>query len=167
MLDVDSQIDAARWRSLTYSVIEAASTSRADSVERRAELWGDSFMRLITGRVVQPLIEAFQNAVPHGVPNLDASTTLLQKLGRDAYMWSFRSKTNHLHRDFHPIMFGRSKAFGLDEMQGLGVINPLGSPIVASVGLGLKSSVAPGHHHDPKEGWQEKVPVITEGYFQD
>lgn len=138
------------------------------TVEERADAWGEGFMQVVLNEIIKPIVNAFQSQSENGYQFPDKLAKLLQKIGRDAYYWSFSANTTYLHHDFHLILF-HPCAFVADDMQ-LGdkyKLSPDGSTTVASVGLGLKSSVALGHDKDPEAVWQEKVPVITEEYFQD
>jgi hypothetical protein len=139
------------------------------TIEERADAWGEGFMNVVINDIIAPIVNAFQTQSETPYPLPEKQVKLFQKVGRDAYIWSFKAKTTYLHHDFHLTLFKPNQPYLPDDMQ-LGdkyKLSPDGSTMLTCVGLGLKSSVALGHYQKPEEVWQEKVPVITEEYFQE
>jgi hypothetical protein len=165
----EPQLDAARWRVWKYTMLEDSSRTPKWTTKERADAWGEAFMRIVINDIMGPIIIPFtdQYETPYQLP--EKQIKLFQKVGRDAYMWSFKTKTTHLHHDFHPTLLRSNQPYQPDIMQlgGNYELGRGGSMMLTCVGLGLKSSVALGDEQKSEEVWREKVPVITEEYFKD
>ena len=73
-------------------------------------------------------------------------------------------KTRFFRYDFHPHLFPFDEAFKDESMDVLWAgetKKETPEKIIASVGLGLKTSIARGPNREPEEVWQVKVPIVT------
>jgi len=111
---------------------------------------------------IRPLVHMFR---PEYDLELSAGTlSLLNNLAIDAYLWSHKVNTGLFRHDFHPLFFPFDAIFNPDEMvrePGTRTRTEGSVRIVASVGLGLKSSVARGPDQHPEEVLQLRVPMVT------
>jgi hypothetical protein len=109
------------------------------------------------------LADAFKPS--HGLKLKPKDEKALTKLAKSAYLWNDKVNTRFFGHDFHPCIFKFDERFNSKEMElkswvGTRNIQKTGR-IFASVGLGLKSSVARGPSQKPEEVWQAKVPIVA------
>jgi len=93
----------------------------------------------------------------------------LMEIGRTAYLWNRDVKCDCVSLDFRVAMCADGERYD-DTCMSLydkhnARFDGKGRKILTPVGMGLKTSVALGSDVPAQEIWQEKVDVLTEGYF--
>jgi hypothetical protein len=160
----ETQQNASRWRALTYDSLERGSSSLPPAIviQENAESWAQGFVSRVIDNTIRPLVHAFR---PGYDLKLNAKAlSSMNNLAIDAYLWSHKVNTGLFRHDFHPLFFPFNEMFNPQEMvreSGTRTKTERTVKIVASVGLGLKSSVAKGLDHDPEQALHLKVPIVT------
>ena len=101
---------------------------------------------------------------------LDKNSALkntLKNIATKAYKWSYNVNTGYLNHDFRPHFFPPNAEFNSQEMENGAksstrsfLVFKSTEKIIASVGLGLKSSAARGPDQGPEEVLHRKVRVL-------
>jgi hypothetical protein len=182
LLEPEPQENTARWRSWTYRAIERLPSSGSVShighdsvkqhqsskpnyeleVKKNAAAWAKTFAFKIRTEVIQRLLEIFTSDCESQLtPEIMHD---LEHLAEDAYFWNDNVNTSVFSRNFHPYIFPFDEKFNLEMMEttfvGGGKAKKMPKKIIASVGLGLKSSKVKGPQQ-LEEMLHIKVPVVA------
>ena len=155
----ETQQSAARWRAWTYQSLEWQQSLRADKVEENAASWAEKFLTRIMATTITPLVDMFKSEPKFELkPQVIAE---IKQLAVDAYLWRHKVNTGFFHHDFHPFLFKFDEKFDPQTMAREARTKMKPERIIASVGLGLKSSAAKGQNQKPQEVLQLKVSVVA------
>ena len=98
---------------------------------------------------------------------ISALKNTLKNIATKAYKWSYNVNTGYLNHDFRPHFFPPNAEFNSQEMESgaksstrIFSVFKSTEKIIASVGLGLKSSAARGPNQRPEEELRRKVRVV-------
>jgi hypothetical protein len=103
-------------------------------------------------RVLNQLVDTSK---PDKIPTLKNT---LKNIATKAYKWSYNVNTGYLNHDFRPHFFPPNAEFNSQEMENetksstrsFSFVSKSTEKIIASVGLGLKSSAARGPDQGPE-----------------
>jgi hypothetical protein len=171
----EPQENAARWRAWTYRAIEhhhfqleGPEPDDKFDMDKIATAWAKDFASRITTDVTKKLVDMLDSdqKAPEMTEGVEKELMVLAKA---AYLWRDKVNTRFFGHDFHPYLFPFDEKFDPDMMEvkvevGRGRVKRP-RKIIASVGLGLRSSVARGPDRRPKEVWQAGVPIATAAFM--
>jgi hypothetical protein len=161
----EPQLNASKWRSLAFAGLDRQSSS---SNSPRDASYAKTFAYIFENSVLSALVTAIFGPVHASRFRISSKDhNALVNMGKSAYCWNRDVKSTFLLQDFHVIVYGGNDIFDPSEMQlhENYSVNPK-SPVVATIGLGLQSSLTHGSEQEQTAVWQEKVTVVTEEYFK-
>jgi hypothetical protein len=161
------QVDAARWRIATYQYFDRIQAKGRPPAAVFAEQ-GQKFAGIVSKDLSAKLFGPLGIKPDFKLLEGDLLNKVL-KLGADAIAWCYNTRSTYIHLDFHLTGFKPPKPFDPKSMQIYDKYDLRGdgqSEVIAVVGFGLRSSCATGGGKHPEEVWQERVPVVTEEYFE-
>ncbi|KAG9088926.1 hypothetical protein FRC06_001775 [Ceratobasidium sp. 370] len=154
----DAQVISGRWRVSTFL---AHQTKFSQSVQQ----WLDALQAGLINQILLPfLVAVYGNSARLTHRHEQSIASIISK----AYRWNQMVKAEVILLDFQPIMFPNGTRFDPTSMALLDqkVVPAPAEPIISTVSFGLQSSEAEGGGQPVKRVWQEKVMVLTDGYFE-
>jgi hypothetical protein len=156
----ESQVKAAQWRCAAYRGLDVlVARSKPDIA------WAESFASHIQSQVIKPLLQKLfgLNDPAYRLPAKEHDALVI--IGLAAYRWNQDVKSSFMSLDFNVVAYDEGEKFLNEGMRLEDDDVVAGRKVLGSVGLGLQSSMCFGSAREKEFVWQEKVAVVTEGYF--
>ncbi|KDQ12468.1 hypothetical protein BOTBODRAFT_34436 [Botryobasidium botryosum FD-172 SS1] len=156
----EPQVASARWRSTTFAALSDDNASRGPETS-----YSGSFVNEFETNVLAPLLTSLCGSwKPEMLP--DSSRAEILDIARKAYQWNSDVKLDFFQLDLHPVLFHDTMEFDSSTMvlddEKYQKMSPRKGPIIASVGLGLRSAMSLGAGKPVDVHWKEKVEVLLD-----
>jgi hypothetical protein len=160
---LEKQALASRWRCSAFLAIDALDSQNPTQNDEQMAL---DFTSVTSKRVISPLLYGVLGKQAIERPFLFKDRGAVTRLGRSVHAWNRDVKSSFMPHDF--IVDFVKGGSGFDERV---MAAEEGSkcrrtePVVACIGMGLRSMVTNGPEAPPETVWQCKPIVVTDGYF--